>query len=48
MIYKYTFNTHNNWHNNKQSTITRLEHTKTRSIQNGICLTELRILHSNL
>ena len=38
MIYKYT--------NNKQ--IIRLEHTKTRRMQNGVCLMELRILYSNL
>ena len=43
MIYKYTFNTHNSW-----LIIIRLEHTKNRSIQNGLCLVELRILYSNL
>ena len=48
MIYKYTFNTHNKWLIIKKSTIIRLEHTKTRSIQNGVCLVGLRILYSNL
>ena len=47
MIYKYTFNTHQ-MTNNKKSTIIRLEHTKTGSTQNGVCLVELRILYSNL
>ena len=34
-------------HNNLKSTITWLKHTKTRSMQNGVCLVELRI-YSNL
>ena len=37
MTYKYTFNTHTQQlTNNKKSTIIKLEHTKTRSIQNGV------------
>ena len=44
MIYKYTFNTHNSWLIIKSTTI-RLEHTKSRSIQNGVCLVELRALY---
>ena len=35
MIYKYIFNTQQ-LTNNKKSTIIKLEHTKTRSIQNGV------------
>ena len=49
MTYKYTFNTHTQQlTNDKKSTIIKLEHTKTRSIQNGVSLMELRILYSNL
>ena len=48
MAYKYTFNTHNSWLIIKKSTIITLEDTKTRSIQNGGCLLELRILYNNL
>ena len=50
MIYKYTFNTHNSQLIIKKFIISiiRLKHTKTRSIQNGVCLVELRILYSNL
>ena len=35
-------------HSNLKSTITWLKHTKNRSIQNGVCLVELRILYSSL
>ena len=48
MIYKYTFKTHISWLIKKKSTIIKLEHTKTRSIQNSVCLMELRILYNNL
>ena len=44
MIYKYTCNTHNNWRIIKNYNKIRLEHTKTRSIQTGVCLVELRNL----
>ena len=47
MIYKYTCNTHNKGQIIK-STIVRLEHTKTRRIQNSVCLMELRMLYNNL
>ena len=46
MIYKYTCNTPKKLQIIK-STIIRLEHTKTRRIQNSVCLMELRILYSN-